>query len=79
MLTFQGTTRVKFVIFANAIIPESFFESNAVVSELGKWGRTQMGSDGFNRILTGFSRPGYGLDPLKHMVSRDLDRILAGF
>ena len=21
---------------------------------LGKWGRTQMGSDGFNRILTGF-------------------------
>ena len=23
-------------------------------SALGKWGRTQMGSDGFNRILTGF-------------------------
>ena len=29
--------------------------SNAdVFSVLGKWGRTQMGSDGFNRILTGF-------------------------
>ena len=23
-------------------------------SALGKWGRTQMGSDGFNRILAGF-------------------------
>ena len=27
----------------------------------GKWGRTQMGSDGFNRILTGF----YLLDPAR--------------
>ena len=25
-----------------------------LLSALGKWGRTQMGSDGFNRILTGF-------------------------
>ena len=28
--------------------------NHPVVSALGKWGRTQMGSDGFNRILTGF-------------------------
>ena len=27
----------------------------------GKWGRTQMGSDGFNRVLTGF----YLLDPAR--------------
>ena len=26
----------------------------AYLSALGKWGRTQMGSDGFNQILTGF-------------------------
>ena len=24
------------------------------ISALGKWGRAQMGSDGFNRTLTGF-------------------------
>ena len=28
---------------------------------LGKWGRTQLGSDGFNRILTGF----YLLGPVR--------------
>ena len=27
----------------------------------GKWGRTQMGSDGFSRVLTGF----YLLDPVR--------------
>ena len=26
----------------------------AFLSALGKWGRTQMGSDRFNRIITGF-------------------------
>ena len=47
----------------------------------GKWGRAQMGSDGFNRVLPGF----YLLDPgrvravpPKHMISRDFDRILTG-
>ena len=37
-------------------------------SALCKWGRTQMGSDGFNRILTGvslFSRVGVRLVPRK--------------
>ena len=47
-----------------------------------KWGRTHMGSDGLNRILTGFYLfgparvrpvPGYGLHPPKHMISRDFD------
>ena len=28
--------------------------SPRLTSALGKWGRTQMGSDGFNRVLTGF-------------------------
>ena len=37
-------------------------------SALGKWGRTQMGSDGLNRIVTGFyffSPVGVRLAPLK--------------
>ena len=28
--------------------------NRGLLSAPGKWGRTQMGSDGFNRILTGF-------------------------
>ena len=35
-------------------------------------GRTQVGSDGLNRIST-------ALYALKHMTSKDLDRIFAGF
>ena len=29
-------------------------DTHGIFSALGKWGRAQMGSDGFNRILTGF-------------------------
>ena len=50
-------------------------------SALGKWGRTQMGSDGFNRIFTGF----YLLDPagVRPVPSethdfKGFDRILTG-
>ena len=46
--------------------------SICLISALGKWGRTQMGSDGFNRILSGF----YLLDPARvrpvHSETRDL-------
>ena len=48
-------------------------------SALGKWGRTQMGSDGFNRILTGF----YFFDPVEvHLVplkAHDLKGFLPDF
>ena len=58
---------------------------DTVLSALGKWGRTQMGSDGFNRILTGFYLLGPARvrlvpsGPPKHMISEDFDRILTGF
>ena len=51
-------------------------------SALGKWGRTQMGSDGFNRILTGFyffSPAGVRLVPLKTRDFKGFHRILTGF
>ena len=62
-------------------------------SALGKWGRTQMGSDGFDRILTGFcffSPVGVHLVPLKRHDFKgfwpdftglypELNRILTGF
>ena len=38
-----------------------FVKRDSVNSALGKWGRKQMGSDGFNRILTGF----HLLDPAR--------------
>ena len=51
----------------------------------GKWGRTEMGSDGFNRILTGlylFSPVGVRLVPLRTHDFKgfwlDFNRILAG-
>ena len=50
-----------------------------IISALGKWGRTQMGSDGFNRILTGFYLLGpvrvllVPSGPPKHMTSRDFN------
>ena len=53
-------------------------------SALGKWGRTQMGSDGLNRILTGFYLLGpvrvrlVPSGPPKHMISRGFYRILTG-
>ena len=50
-------------------------------SALGKWGRAQMGSDGFNRILTRILpfRPCQGTactltGPPKHMISRDFNQ-----
>ena len=54
-------------------------------SALGKWGRTQMGSDGFNRILTGFYLSGpvrvrlVPSRPPKHMISRGFYRVITGF
>ena len=55
------------------------------ISALGKWGRTQMGSDGFNRILTGlyfFDTAGVRLVPLKTRDFKgfppDFSRILTG-
>ena len=60
-----------------------FSETKIGSGQMG--GRTQMGSDGFNRILTGF----YFLGPVrarlvpsgspKHVISRDFYRILTGF
>ena len=58
-------------------MPNSFVNNSAP----GKWGRTQMGSDGLNRILTGlyfFSPVGVRLVPLKTHHSRDFDQILTG-
>ena len=51
-------------------VPESCFQTleNGHFSAPGKWGRTQMGSDGLIRILTGlyfFSPVGVRLVPLK--------------
>ena len=51
----------------------------AQISALGKWGRTQMGSDGFNRILTGFSRVGVRLVPRETHDFKGFDRISTGF
>ena len=54
-------------------------------SALGKWGRTQMGSDRFNRILTGFYLLGpvrvrlVPSGPPKYMISRGFYRIVTGF
>ena len=47
--------------------------------ELGKWGRPQTGSHGFNRILLFPAPVGARLAPLKHMISRDFDWTLTGF
>ena len=41
--------------------PKCFQLRTPICSAPGKWGRTQMGSDGFNRVLTGF----YLLDPAR--------------
>ena len=57
-----------------------------IFSALGKWGRTHMGSDGFNRISTGFylfSPVGVRLVPSKTHVFKgfrpDFNRILTRF
>ena len=53
-----------------------------ILSALGKWGRTQMGSDGLNRILTGFyffDPAGVRLVPLKTRDFKGSHQILTGF
>ena len=50
--------------------------SRVLFSALGKWGRTQMGSDGLSRILRFLAQSGYALYLWKHMISRDFGRIV---
>ena len=62
------------VILLNSV-PNGIHQKSA----LGKWGRTQMGSDGFDRILTGFLLFGPVRVRLAPLKTHDIEGFLPDF
>ena len=57
----------------------TFAIANILLLALGKWGRTQMGSDGLNQILAGCYFSAVGAPLKTHDFNGMGDRILTGF
>ena len=85
MLVFKTQSSLQVSIITMDLIIHIHSCTRIHLSAPGKWGRTQMGSDGFNRILAGlyfFSPVRVRLVPLKTHDFKgfrpDFNRILTG-